>query len=179
MQEDIIAISHLTKNYGRFMALKDINLTMKSGRIIGLLGPNGSGKTTLIKILNGLLANYQGTIQIAQENLGTHAKSLISYLPDEPYFEDWMYAKDALSLFNDMYSDFDLTKCLNLMERFDLKKDMRIKSMSKGMKEKFQFLKTIQPQHRRSCVMYDLLRLLPTADSFVLLIPIFTTSHYL
>ncbi len=138
MQEDIIAISHLTKNYGRFMALKDINLTMKSGRIIGLLGPNGSGKTTLIKILNGLLANYQGTIQIAQENLGTHAKSLISYLPDEPYFEDWMYAKDALSLFNDMYSDFDLTKCLNLMERFDLKKDMRIKSMSKGMKEKFQ-----------------------------------------
>ena len=102
--------------------------------------------------MNGLLANYQGTIQIAQENLGTHAKSLISYLPDEPYFEDWMYAKDALSLFNDMYSDFDLTKCLNLMERFDLKKDMRIKSMSKGMKEKFQLCLVMSRNHAETVV---------------------------
>lgn len=138
MEKDLITISHLTKSYGKFEALKEVSLNLKSGRIVGLLGPNGSGKTTMIKIINGLLANYKGDVMIDGKAIGKDTKAIISYLPDEPYFEDWMYAKDALALFRDMYSDFDLTKCFTLMERFNLKKDMRIKSMSKGMKEKFQ-----------------------------------------
>ena len=53
---------NLTKDYGNVMALSDVNLTLESGRIVGLLGPNGSGKTTLIKTANGLLQPTSGEL---------------------------------------------------------------------------------------------------------------------
>ena len=55
----LIQIKNLHKSYGKKQVLKNISLELESGKIIGLLGPNGSGKTTLIKILNGLLKDYQ------------------------------------------------------------------------------------------------------------------------
>ena len=137
---ELIQIDNLNKKYGKKLVLKDVHLTLTSGKIIGLLGPNGSGKTTLIKILNGLLKDYEGHIHIDQQPIGVHSKSVISYLPDEPYFENWMTTSDALNLFVDMYEDFDLNKALSLMERMDIEKSIKIKELSKGMKEKFQLI---------------------------------------
>lgn len=117
-----------------------MNLTLHGGQIVGLLGPNGSGKTTLIKVLNGLLKEYDGDVQIDQQAIGIHSKKIISYLPDEPYFENWMTTSDALNLFVDMYDDFDLNKALSLMERMNIEKKVKIKELSKGMKEKFQLI---------------------------------------
>lgn len=136
----LIEIHDLNKRYGKKQVLKNVNLTLNSGQIIGLLGPNGSGKTTLIKILNGLLKDYQGEIRIDQQPIGIHSKKIISYLPDEPYFENWMTTSDALNLFADMYDDFDLKKALSLMERMEIEKKIKIKELSKGMKEKFQLI---------------------------------------
>lgn len=137
-EKELIKISNLTKRYGKKVALSNYSCSMQGGKIIGLLGPNGSGKTTLIKILNGLLKDYEGSVLIDGQKPNKHTRSIISYLPDETYLEDWMKIKDALSMFKDMYKDFDLEKCLSLMSRMSLNKDMRIKAMSKGMKEKFQ-----------------------------------------
>lgn len=137
---ELIQIDNLNKKYGKKLVLKDVHLTLTSGKIIGLLGPNGSGKTTLIKILNGLLKDYEGHIHIDQQPIGVHSKSVISYLSDEPYFENWMTTSDALNLFVDMYEDFDLNKALSLMERMDIEKSIKIKELSKGMKEKFQLI---------------------------------------
>lgn len=136
--ETLIQIERLNKFYGKKQVLKDVNLQLSSGKIIGLLGPNGSGKTTLIKILNGLLKDYQGDIKIDQQGIGVHSKEIISYLPDEPYFENWMTTTDALNLFKDMYKDFDYQKAISLMERMSLERKTKIKELSKGMKEKFQ-----------------------------------------
>ena len=135
---ELIEIHNLSKSYGKKEVLKNVDLNLSGGKIIGLLGPNGSGKTTLIKILNGLLKDYTGHITIDGQPIGVHSKELISYLPDEPYFENWMTTTDALNLFNDMYKDFDLNKALSLMDRMDLEKGVKIKELSKGMKEKFQ-----------------------------------------
>lgn len=137
---ELIKIQDLNKKYGKKQVLKDVNLTLHGGQIVGLLGPNGSGKTTLIKVLNGLLKEYDGDVQIDQQAIGIHSKKIISYLPDEPYFENWMTTSDALNLFVDMYDDFDLNKALSLMERMDIEKKMKIKELSKGMKEKFQLI---------------------------------------
>lgn len=137
---ELIKIQDLNKKYGKKQVLKDVNLTLHGGQIVGLLGPNGSGKTTLIKVLNGLLKEYDGDIQIDQQAIGIHSKKIISYLPDEPYFENWMTTSDALNLFVDMYDDFDLNKALSLMERMDIEKKVKIKELSKGMKEKFQLV---------------------------------------
>ena len=135
---ELLKITNVTKKYHHFKALNNVSMTLESGKIIGLLGPNGSGKTTLIKIINGLLKDYEGEVLVDGKNVGIDSRKFISYLPDENYFQDWMYIKDVLSIFSDLYEDFDKENCLTLMNRFKLDKGMKIKEMSKGMKEKFQ-----------------------------------------
>ena len=135
---ELLKITNVTKKYHHFKALNNVSMTLESGKIIGLLGPNGSGKTTLIKIINGLLKDYKGEVLVDGKNVGIDSRKIISYLPDENYFQDWMYIKDVLSIFSDLYEDFDKENCLTLMNRFKLDKGMKIKEMSKGMKEKFQ-----------------------------------------
>lgn len=135
---ELLKITNVTKKYHHFKALNNVSMTLASGKIIGLLGPNGLGKTTLIKIINGLLKDYEGEVLVDGKNVGIDSRKIISYLPDENYFQDWMYIKDVLSIFSDLYEDFDKENCLTLMNRFKLDKGMKIKEMSKGMKEKFQ-----------------------------------------
>ena len=135
---ELLKITNVTKKYHHFKALNNVSMTLESGKIIGLLGPNGSGKTTLIKIINGLLKDYEGEVLVDGKNVGIDSRKIISYLPDENYFQDWMYIKDVLSIFSDLYEDFDKENRLTLMNRFKLDKGMKIKEMSKGMKEKFQ-----------------------------------------
>lgn len=135
---ELLKISNVSKKYKIIRALDGVSMTLESGKIIGLLGPNGSGKTTLIKIINGLLKEYDGEVLVDGKQIGVESRKIISYLPDENYFQDWMYVRDVLSIFSDLYEDFDQANCLNLMSRFKLDKDMKIKEMSKGMKEKFQ-----------------------------------------
>lgn len=136
----LIQIKGLYKSYGKKEALRNVNLDLYAGKIVGLLGPNGSGKTTLIKVLNGLLKDYQGSITIDHQKIGVHSKEIISYLPDEPYFENWMTTTDVLHIFEDLYKDFDKEKALSLMERLSLDQKVKIKELSKGMKEKFQLV---------------------------------------
>lgn len=135
---ELLKINNVNKKYGHFKALDNVSLTLSRGKIIGLLGPNGSGKTTLIKIINGLLKEYDGEILVDGNKIGEKSRKIISYLPDENYFQDWMYVRDVLGIFSDLYEDFDKENCLSLMNRFNLDKNMKIKAMSKGMKEKFQ-----------------------------------------
>lgn len=137
-EKDLITITDLNKKYGKKQALKNVNIRLKAGQIVGLLGPNGSGKTTLIKILNGLLKDYQGSVLLDSQKPNAYTKSIVSFLPDESYFSDWMKARDALNIFNSLYADFDIAKAMIMMQRLELNPAMKIKSMSKGMKEKFQ-----------------------------------------
>ena len=138
MSDTIIKISNLTKKYANKRALNDVSLELESGRIVGLLGSNGSGKTTLIKILNGLLRNYTGEVTIDGQVPNAYTKSQVSYLPDTTYLSDWMSGNDVIDLFRDMYADFDEQRMNNLLERMDIDKNSKIKTLSKGNKEKFQ-----------------------------------------
>lgn len=134
----MIELKNVSKRYKQTEALKNVSLSLKPGQIVGILGPNGSGKTTLIKILNGLLRDYSGEVLIDNQSVGVHSKSLISYLPDQTYLADWMNGEKAIDLFKDMYSDFDETRMRDLMAKLKLESKQSIKTMSKGMKERFQ-----------------------------------------
>lgn len=134
----MIELKHLSKHYKDTPALKDVNLNLKPGQIVGLLGPNGSGKTTLIKILNGLLRDYTGEVSIDGEAVGVHSKSLISYLPDQTYLANWMTGEKAIDLFKDMYADFDEARLRELLDKLKIDVKQPMKKMSKGMKERFQ-----------------------------------------
>ena len=138
MEKDLIVCRGLTKNYGKSNALDHVDLTVGRGRIIGLLGPNGSGKTTLIKLLCGLLQPSEGQLLVDGREPGPYTKSQISYLPDRMYFADWMKAGDLLGLFADFYADFDRKKAEEMCRSLNIHPSMRIKTMSKGTKEKMQ-----------------------------------------
>lgn len=113
----ILECKNLSKRYGRTQALSGINLSLKSGRIIGLLGPNGSGKTTLIKLINGLLTPTEGEILIDGTAPGVRSKSIVSYLPERTYLDESMRIAEAIDYFGDFYRDFDRNKALKMLEK--------------------------------------------------------------
>lgn len=136
--EYLLQTRNLTKKYRNKLALNNVNLDLKTGRIVGLCGPNGSGKTTLIKIIMGLLRDFEGEVSVGGYPISSESKSLCSYLPDKTYFEQRMTGNQAIKVFEDMYDDFSFDKMNSLLKSFNVSADLSFKEMSKGMQEKFQ-----------------------------------------
>lgn len=140
MSEQLIVCRGLSKAYGRKTALSGVDLEVGRGRIVGLLGPNGSGKTTLIKLMCGLLQPTTGEIEIGGLPVGVETKAQVSYLPDRMYFANWMRAVDLFDLFRDFYRDFDYEKAIAMCRSLGVEPQDRLKTMSKGTKEKVQLV---------------------------------------
>ena len=154
MSEKILQIKNLTKNYGKFTALKDFSFFLRKGEIIGLVGPNGAGKTTTLKLIARLIAPNSGKILIADanaelQNIYDNSEELIEmgFLIDIPQFYNsnpWKllkyianirnYPKNKInSRIDDLLKDFDLYKW----------KYKNIKTFSKGMNQKLGFIVAI------------------------------------
>lgn len=133
---ELLKCEKLTKNYGGVIALNEVDLTVESGKIIGLLGPNGSGKTTLIKIINGLLTPTSGEIYINGNEPGIISKTQVAYLPDNSYLNNWMTAGQIIKFFSDFYADFRPQLALEMLARLGISPDAKLKNLSKGNKEK-------------------------------------------
>ncbi len=140
MESYLVRAVELRKNYGTFPALQGLNLDLHSGKIVGLLGPNGSGKTTLIKILAGLLTASEGQVYIEGKTPGYETKSVVSYLPERPYFNSWMRVDECLTFFADFYADFDRGLAEKMLADLGVPTDKKLKALSKGMKEKVQLV---------------------------------------
>jgi len=136
----ILECKNLNKKYGAVTALSNVNLTLQPGRIVGLLGPNGSGKTTLIKLINGILTPTSGDILINGLPVGVETKKIVSYLPERTYLNNWMKVCDIIDFFADFYSDFDKNKAYEMLQRLHISPADRLKTMSKGTKEKVQLI---------------------------------------
>ncbi len=142
--DSVLSVSSLTKKYLKSKeALKNISLEIPKGQIVGLLGPNGSGKTTLIKLACGLLTPTRGTITICGNKVGPQTKLDTAYLPDKDYLNNWMKTRDIISMFADFYSNFNKDKALEMMTRLQINPSDRLKTMSKGTKEKVQLILTM------------------------------------
>lgn len=138
---NLVELNGLTKIYdNRNIAVNDITLSLEKGKIIGLLGPNGSGKTTLIKMLNGLLCPTRGSILINGYKPGPETKAHISYLPDRNYLDDTMKVSKLLELFSTFYDDFQKDKAYAMLQSLGIEADARLKTLSKGTKEKVQLI---------------------------------------
>ncbi len=133
---ELLRCENLTKKYGNLVALNGINLSVTSGKIIGLLGPNGSGKTTLIKLLNGLLQPTSGEIFVCGDLPGTQSKSKVAYLPDNNYLNNWMRVEQIVEFFADFYKDFRKELAFEMLSRLQIEPKAKLKSLSKGNKEK-------------------------------------------
>ena len=136
----LLEIKQLEHHYGNKMTLAGLNLTLEQGEIIGLLGPNGVGKTTLMKIICGLISNYNGSVLIDGNPIGIQTKSLVSFLPDQTYFRKSENIRSAITMFRDFYKDFDEKKAMEMAIDLQLDAKQKIGSMSKGMQEKLQLV---------------------------------------
>lgn len=136
----LIEAKDLTKNYGKKTAVDHISFSIEGGHIIGLLGPNGSGKTTLIKMLNGLLSPTSGTLYYKGNPIGVESKKHISYLPDHTYLNMNQRVSDVISYFKDFFDDFDENRAYDMLEKLQINPSDRLKTMSKGTKEKVQLI---------------------------------------
>ena len=137
---NIVEIKDLNKSYGKKEVIKNMNLNIPKGKIVGLLGPNGSGKSTLIKLINGLLHENSGEILINGINPSIETKKIVSYLPERTYLNDWMKVSDLLNFFKDFYDDFDMDKANNMIDSLKIDVNEKLKTMSKGTKEKVQLI---------------------------------------
>ncbi len=138
---NLVEISQVEKGYGRKkQVFTNLNLSLESGKIIGLLGPNGSGKTTLIKMLAGLLKQDAGEITINGQKVGPDTKAVVSYLPERTYFNESLKIKNLVNMFKDFYADFDEARAYHMMELLKIEPEMVFKKLSKGNKEKVQLI---------------------------------------
>ena len=143
----MIRTENLTKKFGIFLAVDNLNLEIEPGEIYGFLGPNGAGKTTTIRMLIGLLKPSSGKIYICGYDLEKNpitAKSLVGFIPDRPYIYEKLTAREFLNFIGGIYGMREeevQERAPALLEFFDLSDwaDELIESFSHGMKQRLVF----------------------------------------
>lgn len=140
----VITIKGLEKSYGDKLVLKGIDLEAYAGEVIGYIGPNGAGKSTTVKILTGLITDYEGIVLLKGKNLKEHiqeAKSFIGFVPENAELYDVLTPLEYLDFVGKLYNmDETLIKerAIKLLTAFGIAEnaDQRIDTFSKGMKQK-------------------------------------------
>ena len=141
--DSVLELKNLTKKYGSKVALDDVTLSVPKGSIVGLLGPNGSGKTTMLKLATGLLQPTSGEVFACGFKPGAESKDLVAYQSDKVYLNDWMNVYDLMGMLDDFYSGFNKEKALDMLESLKINPKDKLKTMSKGTKEKVQLVLTM------------------------------------
>jgi len=142
----IISLKNISKNFGKFEAVKNLNLEIEQGRTFGFIGPNGAGKTTTLSMISGILKPDKGEISIFGKNLyesdGNEVmeiKSKIGVVPEQPYVYGNMNVYDFLSFFADIYKIRNKEERINfVLTQVNLSgsKNKKLSEFSKGMKQR-------------------------------------------
>lgn len=138
---NILEIRGLNKEYKNF-SLKDINLTIPAGYIMGYVGQNGAGKTSTINMINHICKFKQGTIKVdgmTYEENPVKYKESIAYVGDESFFSKNAKVKSIRKTLKDFYSTFDEDKFNSLIQKYGLPENKKVDNFSRGMKVKLMF----------------------------------------
>lgn len=165
---NILECEGLVKKYGTKTALSGIDLKIEPGHITGLLGPNGSGKSTLIKLINGLLVPDSGIIKINGLTPGVDTKKIVSYLPERTYLDNALRVKDILLFFEDFYDNFNKEKAYDMLEHLSINPMDRLRTMSKGTKEKVQLILVMSRDAELYCLDEPIAGVDPAARDYIL-----------
>lgn len=138
--EALLKLENISKRYGRETVLKDVDLELKSGEIVGLVGPNGAGKSTIMKIISGLISNYEGTAQINGENIRDMKcrSKKVGCLIEEPGFYGDDTGFDNLKFCARLSGAYSKIQIMDLAKRIGIYNALkkRVSKYSLGMKQK-------------------------------------------
>ena len=140
-----LEITDLSKKYGKFEALKNVNLKIPRGRIIGLLGKNGAGKSTLMRSILGFL-NYTGEVKYYGDILKTGDYRIfekVAFIPDVNGLDDRLTVKQTMDFVSKMNPNWKESTALNLLTKSNIPLNKKVKQLSKGMKTKLYLLITL------------------------------------
>ena len=169
MSQPVLRCIGLSKSYKKGEpVLSGFNCNFAPGKIIGLLGPNGCGKSTLIKLISGLLVPDSGEIQICGTRRTEKSNSLISYLPERTYFTSGMKVDQLIEYFADFYDDFDSDRARLLLSDLGIKTDLKLKSLSKGTKEKVQLIMVMSRKARLYLLDEPIAGVDPSAREYIM-----------
>lgn len=151
LKEPIIEINNLSMSFGNNHVIKDLNMTIYPGQIIGYIGPNGAGKSTTVKIMLGLIENYTGIVKIFGNDIKSDPieyKKRIGYVPELSDLYDSLTAKEYLEFIGSMYGidkDIASQRANEMMEIFGIGDSFnsRISSFSKGMRQKVMIIASL------------------------------------
>lgn len=143
----MIELLDVTKRFGETVAVSHLDLTVDSGELYGFIGPNGAGKTTTIKLITGLLRPTEGRVMVGGHDLESEpeqAKSLIGYIPDNPFLYPLLTGREFLQFVGRMYSLSGKEiedRIESLLETFQIGDwvDLRTEEYSHGMRQKIVF----------------------------------------
>ncbi len=143
-----LRVANVTKRFGEFTAVEDLSFEVRSGRIFGFLGPNGAGKTTTIRMIVGITAPDEGSIELFGERISPNLQNRIGYLPEERGLYKKMKVADQLRYFAELKgvsrkdADRRIDEWLDRMKLSEWKKK-KTTDLSKGMQQKIQFISTV------------------------------------
>lgn len=143
-----LRVDNVTKRFGDFTAVEDLSFKVRSGRVFGFLGPNGAGKTTTIRMIVGITAPDQGTIELFGQKMSSSLQDRIGYLPEERGLYKKMRIADQLRYFAALkgMAAGDAEKRMDFwLDRMGLSdwKKKKTTDLSKGMQQKVQFISTV------------------------------------
>ena len=133
----MIEIKSVTKKYGDFTAIENVNLTVSDSSVLGLAGFNGSGKTTLLNVCAGIFSPDGGEVLLNGKPVFDNAeeKTKLFYLEDEMWFPPSATIKSGAKYYSAYYPNFDFKLLNSICDLFGLKTSSSIRSLSKGMKK--------------------------------------------
>ena len=141
----MLRVENLSKKFDNFQ-LNNITFSLEEGFIMGLMGPNGSGKTTLIKLIMGLLQPDEGKVYFKGKDISENPKEFkenIGFVYDNLYFYEHLKVKDFMNMISGFYKNFDKEKFENYLLKFNIKKNLKISSLSKGQSIKLMLAKAL------------------------------------
>ncbi len=132
----MIKITNLNKTFGDKKVLENLNCTIKTGSIYGLIGANGAGKSTLLRIIMGIFNKDSGNVEIDGKELADNEqlKQKLVFVPDDLYFFRNYTLKDMIIFYSKLYKTFDKEYAFKLAEKLKLPQEQRVNTFSKGMK---------------------------------------------
>ncbi|MCF7833145.1 MAG: ABC transporter ATP-binding protein [Candidatus Marinimicrobia bacterium] len=143
--ENYIQVKNLTKRYKTITALKDIDLDIPKGKIVGLMGKNGAGKSTLLKCMLGLL-RYEGTISMFGKSISEWKHDLygrVAFIPDVSGLDPRLTVEQTIDFTAAVNESWNWDKSKRLFAESDLPCDQKVGTLSKGMKTKLYLLLTL------------------------------------
>ncbi|MCY9257131.1 ABC transporter ATP-binding protein [Bacillus spizizenii] len=148
-----INLEHVSKKYGRHIAVNDVSITLSSGRIYGLIGPNGSGKSTTLKMMAGLLFPTSGFVKADEKTVTREMVRQTAYLTELDMFYAHFTVKEMVNFYQSQFSDFQTEQAYKLLNEMQLDPEKKIKKLSKGNRGRLKIVLALA--RRASVILLD------------------------